>query len=282
MDYYDLLGVKRSASADELKTAYKRQAMKNHPDKGGDPEKFKQINEAYQALSDPQQKQMYDQFGTTDPQQAQMNQGGFRFHHSGGDEFDDILRHFGFGSHFGQGFANSHRRKNKNIQLAYTINFEDIYTGKAETINFKLPTGRIEIIDIKIPPGVNANDNIRFTGYGDDSIPGVPRGDLILTIQIRPIKGWDRQGADLYTHIDVNILDLLTGTEIFIKTPDNKKVNLKIPAQTMPTNIFTISNYGLPFLKSNRKGNLFVKLNCVVPSLLQEDKNIISEIRKKY
>ena len=80
MDYYDLLGVSRQASDKDLKNAFKNKAREHHPDKGGDPEKFKQVNEAYQNLSDPQKRQMYDQFGTTDPQQAGFNQGGQTYH----------------------------------------------------------------------------------------------------------------------------------------------------------------------------------------------------------
>ena len=278
MDYYDLLGVKRSASADELKTAYKRQAMKNHPDKGGDPEKFKQINEAYQALSDPQQKQMYDQFGTTDPQQAHMNSGGFHFTTGpGGAGFDDILRHFGFGQQFGHGFANQRSRKNKDIRLNWTIKFEDQYTGKTDTLSYKLLNGKVEVLDVKIPPGIREGDNIKFQGYGDNSIPNLPRGDLIIRIHIQQHPKFRREGNDIYTIQEISAFDLITGIKKDIVSPEDKKITLTIPPGTGPNTIFSISDHGVPDMNTKRKGNLFVEVKCIIPKLSKEQ---ISKLKK--
>jgi len=278
MDYYDLLGVKRSASADELKTAYKRQAMKNHPDKGGDPEKFKQINEAYQALSDPQQKQMYDQFGTTDPQQAQMNQGGFHFTSGpGGADFDDILRHFGFGAHFGQGFANQRQRKNKDIRFGMVISFAELFTGKTETVTYKLPNGQIEVLDVKIPPGIRNGDNLKFRGYGDNSISNIPRGDLIIQLKIVEDPNFHREGDNVYMKQNVDVFDLLTGMKAKITTPEKKIVNLNIPAGTQPNTIFSLTDYGIPNMNTRVRGKLFVEVTCRIPKL---SKNIIDQLEK--
>ena len=280
MDYYDLLGVKRSASADELKTAYKKQAMKNHPDKGGDPEKFKQINEAYQALSDPQQKQMYDQFGTTDPQQAQMNSSGFHFTSGAGADFEDVLRHFGFGAHFGRGFANQQRR-NKDIKLRLLINLVDIFTGKTDTVTYKLPNGKTEIIDITIPPGIEDGDVVKFSGYGDNSFPQFPRGDLLIQIQIKPDPNFRREGSNIFTSIKVDIFDLIIGCQKEIATPDKKKVSLTIPPTTLPNTVFNISGYGCPSRSTNRNGNLLVEVKPIMPKLDSKQLESLKNFKNK-
>jgi len=282
MDYYDLLGVKRSASADELKTAYKRQAMKNHPDKGGDPEKFKQINEAYQALSDPQQKQMYDQFGTTDPQQAQRNHRGFHFTAGGGgSEFEDILNHFGFGTQFGRGFANQHLKRNKDIKFIYRINFADVYTGKTDTITYKLLNGSVEVLDLKIPAGIKNGDNLQFRGYGDNSIPNVPRGNLIIEIEITPLPNVKRERNHLHTSIKINVFDLLAGIKQNIQTPEGKSITLTIPASTSPNTVFSVSGHGLPDLNTKQRGNLFIEVICEMPKLNKHQIDKIKSIKSE-
>ena len=130
MDYYDILGVDKTASDSELKKAYKKQSMQHHPDRGGDEAKFKEVNEAYSALKDPEKRQMYDQFGTTDPQQQGFSQNGTTFHFNGGD-MNDI-----FSTFFGDGFAQPNspfrqrQMRNQDITIAADIDLEDIVNGK--------------------------------------------------------------------------------------------------------------------------------------------------------
>jgi curved DNA-binding protein len=282
MDYYDLLGVKRSASADELKTAYKRQAMKNHPDKGGDPEKFKQINEAYQALSDPQQKQMYDQFGTTDPQQAQMNSGGFHFTSGAGADFDDILRHFGFAHQFGHGFANQRSRRNKDIRISINLDFKYLYTGKTDSITYRLPSGKTEIIDVRIPPGIRDGDNIKFQGYGDDSIPNIPRGNLIIQVRITGAPNVQRDRSHLFMKLDIDVFDCICGSTKKIKTPEGKEISITIPKGTQPNTVLSISEHGLPDFNTQKRGNLHLEINCKIPNLDDDAINNIKKLIDKF
>ena len=117
MDYYELLGVSRDASEKELKSAFKKKAMQHHPDKGGNPDKFKQINEAYQILSDNEKRQMYDQYGTADPQQLNQNQ---EFHFNSGNFQDVFSQMFGDQNPFGFGFQQRRPQRNKDIRLNYT------------------------------------------------------------------------------------------------------------------------------------------------------------------
>ena len=145
MDYYELLGVPRNATESDLKKAYKKQSMQHHPDRnGGSDSKFKQINEAYSALKDPQKRQMYDQYGTADPQQAQAQQQSHFSQQFGGARFEDI---------FGQMFGQQQTRRqmhNQDITIAADIDFEDIVNGKDVIATYRLPSGREEIVDVKI------------------------------------------------------------------------------------------------------------------------------------
>src|SRR5210317_2138529 len=130
MDYYSTLGINKNASQDEIKKAYKKMSMQHHPDRtGGDDSKFKEINEAYQTLNDPQKKQMYDQFGTADPRQHQYRSGDFEFNFNGSSfgGMDDIFESFFGGSPFGN---NRRRQTNRPINVAVDITLEDVLSGK--------------------------------------------------------------------------------------------------------------------------------------------------------
>ena len=187
MDYYDLLGVSRQASAKELKSAFKKKSMEHHPDRGGDEEKFKQINEAYQNLSDPQKRQMYDQFGTVDPQQQGGPQ-GFSFNFQGGPggfDINDLMGQFGFGQ-FGQ-----RQMRNEDITIGCRITLREVYTGKNVLATYRLRNGQEQTVDIKLPPGVSPGDKIRYAGMGQKDIPNAPPGDLYVQIQVQAEKDWE-------------------------------------------------------------------------------------------
>tara|TARA_B100001287_G_C22660874_1_gene520289 strand:- start:631 stop:1479 length:849 start_codon:yes stop_codon:yes gene_type:complete len=278
MDYYELLGVSRSASEKELKSAFKKKAMQYHPDKGGDSEKFKQVNEAYQTLSDKQKRQMYDQFGTADPQNInQPNQ----FHFNAGNMGDIFSQMFNDTNNFGFSFTQPRRQqKNKDIRLHYTLNLKEVYTGTGATISFKLPNGRNEVIDVKIPAGMQDNDHVKFQGYGDDSIAGLPRGDLIVTIKVSMPPKWRRDKQNLYTKINVGLLDLITGTNIEVNTPEGKTISLNIPAGTKPNTTFSIPGHGIPVVRSNVRGALYVEIGVIMPRLNDEQINAIERIKR--
>ena len=278
MDYYELLGVSRSASEKELKSAFKKKAMQYHPDKGGDSEKFKQVNEAYQTLSDKQKRQMYDQFGTADPQNInQPNQ----FHFNAGNMGDIFSQMFNDTNNFGFSFTQPRRQqKNKDIRLHYTLNLKEVYTGTGATISFKLPNGRNEVIDVKIPAGMQDNDHVKFQGYGDDSIAGLPRGDLIVTIKVSMPPKWRRDKQNLYTKINVGLLGLITGTNIEVNTPEGKTISLNIPAGTKPNTTFSIPGHGIPVVRSNVRGALYVEIGVIMPRLNDEQINAIERIKR--
>jgi len=271
-DYYNTLGVPKSASDKEIKQAFRKKAMEYHPDKGGDPDKFKAINEAYNTLKDPQKKQMYDQYGTADPQQMGGNPfGGFEFN----GDMNDI-----FSTFFGQGF-NQRRRpmRNKDIRLGYKLSFLDVYTGTGATISYKLPSGKTEIIDVKIPAGMKHGDHVQFQGYGDDSIKELPRGNLVVQLSIPNPHNYKRDGENLYTELQVDIFDLLLGKNIPIKTPEHKAIMLNIPPGTNNGVTMNVTGHGVPQVNTNRRGNLYVTLKAITPKLTTEELNKIKEIK---
>ena len=275
-DYYDKLGISRNASASEIKQAFRRKAKDLHPDKGGDPKKFQEVNEAYDTLKDPQKKQMYDQYGTSDPQQMGGNPFGNTHFSFTGDPQDiqDI-----FGSFFGQGFAQPRRRQNRNISIGYTIDFKDVFNGIGTTLSYQLPSGKREILDVRIPAGVKDGDSVRVQGYGDDSYAGLPRGDLMIKIRVKNLAGWKRDGSDIYTNIDVDLLDLILGCKIPLQTPDNKQITITVAPGTNPGTTLSVTGYGVPNVNTSRRGNLYVTVKGKTPKLQQQELEGIRKIK---
>lgn len=273
MDYYSLLGVSRTASDGELKKAFKAKSMQHHPDRGGDAEKFKEINEAYQALKDPQKRRMYDQYGTTEPQQ-QAGPQGFHFHTNMGgmpEGFEDLFANFGFGAR---------RQKNDDVTIQVELDLADIYTGKQYVVNYRLQNGRMETANIDIPVGIRPNDTIRYKGMGQDTIPGLPRGHLDCRVRIRPNSEYRINGVDLITSKDVNIFQLITGTVLEIKTPKGNTLKLTIPPKTPPGTKMGIPQHGLPDRKTGRTGNIVIELRGVIPKDIPED--LINKIKEYW
>ena len=168
MDYYKTLGVNRNASAEEIKKAYKRQAMKHHPDKGGDSAKFQKLNEAYDTLKNPEKKSYYDQFGATPNQNMGGNTRSWEFRSDNfPNDIGDIFNQFfgGGGSPFG------HRqqiRKNRDIVIEAQIDLEDVLTGKELIASYRLTNGREQSVNLQLPKGVDNNTTIKFPSLGDD------------------------------------------------------------------------------------------------------------------
>lgn len=277
MDYYNVLGVDRNASEEQLKKAYKKQSMQHHPDRnGGSEEKFKQINEAYSALKDPQKRQMYDQYGTTDPQQA----GGFRSQHFNGGGFNgafdinDLMGQFGFGAR--------QQMRNNDITIGCNITIAEVYTGKNVLATYRLNNGREQTVDIKIPVGVRNGDKVRYTGMGQHDIQQIPPGDLYVQVVIQSTNEFEINGLDLITSKRINTLKLITGTYSNIKVPGGANVNLNIPGGTQPGTVLKVTGKGLPNRQGN-PGNILVKIIGQTPTSINEaDKSLIEQIGKKY
>lgn len=260
MDYYSILGVPKNASSEQLKKAYKKQSMQHHPDRGGDEAKFKEVNEAYSTLKDPQKRAVYDnpqpRFDT-----SQMHGAGF----------EDIFASM-FGGH------QRARPQNSDIRIRVRLTLEEVMTGKKVIAAYRLRNGQEESVNLDIPPGVTHGDTMKFSSLGDNSIPG-RRGNLFVEIHIEHKPNWSRNHNDLKTTISVNCLELIVGTKTNVNTLDNRHIELTIPKGTKNGTTFSVHGYGIPDVRSGQKGKLLITIQAIIPqSLTAEQLQRIREI----
>ncbi len=288
-DYYKILGVERSASADDVRKAYRKLAMQYHPDRNpGDKqaeERFKEINEAYQVLSDPQKRARYDQVGSaySNWQQRGGFPGDFDWSQwfsgqpgagaSGGTrvEYGDINDLFGqdiFSDFFRSIFGNmgggrpgtsTRARPAAAYQQPMSISLEEAYHGTTRTLQ-----SDDRRLQVRIPAGVKTGSKVRVAG-------GAPDGsDIYLIVEIEPDSRFERQGDDLRATATVDVFTAILGGEAEVQTLDGT-VKLKIPAGTQPEQVFRLAGRGMPRLRSNQnKGDLFVRLKVRIPKQLSE------------
>lgn len=301
-DYYDILGISRDASDDEIKKAYRKLAREHHPDmvnesdKSAAEKRFKEINEAYQVLSDPQKKKMYDQFGHTGPgfSGGAGNSGPFGggFSGAGGwgpftytyttsgegynnvDPFDIFEDFFGF-----RGFRDRKPKKGKNLYYELHIEFKDAVFGLEKIVNVE--SGQVKI---KIPAGVRNGTEIRFAGKGMPGKDGVPAGDLFLTIRLRLPKEFNRIGDMLATVVELDMARAALGTavEVPIVDPEHKdglgNTKLKIPPGTQSGTQFRLRGKGLPRVNGGGRGDIIVQVIVKIPDKLsRKQKKILEE-----
>jgi len=271
MDYYATLGINRNASDSEIKDAYRKMAMKHHPDRGGDETSFKNVTEAYEALKNPETRKMYDQFGSVDPRQRQYRSGDFQY------DFDqdpfgmgDLFRQFGFG------FQN--RQRNNNINIAVDISLEDVLQGKTIGIEIQLANGRTKVVTIDIPPGVEHGQSVRYQGMGDDSYRQIRPGDLIIQVRVRNHPVFKRIGDNIQFETAIDVFNLMLGSKTSIRTLDGKSLEINIPSGTQPDTVLSCKGEGLPNSRTRQRGNLYVKIKALIPKDLSPQQ--LEEIRK--
>jgi curved DNA-binding protein len=277
MDYYSTLGLKRGATEEEIKKAYRSLAMKHHPDRGGDEKLFKEISQAYEALSDPNKKKIIDMGGdpNSQPGMGGFNQGPFEFHFGTAD-LNDLFGNFGFGSGFGQ----RPMRRNKSLNISINITLEDVLKGKDVNAEINLPTGKSKVVNISIPPGIESGQQIRYEGMGDNSIPDLRPGDLIVNINIEKHPLYHREGTSLIIEKEISVWDALLGTQVEIYTLDKKTLNISIPKGTQPETVLSCRGEGLPNMRTRQRGNLLIKLKISIPkNLTAEQETAIKKIK---
>jgi curved DNA-binding protein len=288
-DYYKILGVEKTATGEEIKKAYRKLAMKYHPDhaKGDKPaeEKFKKISEAYAVLSDKEKRRQYDDYGSAGFQQRFSQEDIFR-----GSDFNDILREFGFGgSRFsfggGGGFGNFNRRRQapvKGRDLVYDIalTLEDVVRGAEKTISLK-QEGETNTITLRIPKGMVSGKRLRLAGKGDPSPYGGPPGDLYIRSNVLADPVFQIEGQDVSITREIKISESLLGTSIQIPTPDGKDLNMKIPPGTRHKTKMRLAGHGLPMMKGDKKGDLYILIEVDVPrTLTDEQKNLVDQLAR--
>ena len=292
-DYYQVLGLKKGAGAEEIKKAYRKLAVKYHPDKNpGNKEaedRFKEINEAYAVLSDPQKKAQYDQFGSAGFHQRYSQEDIFRGFDVG-DMFkdmglgtDDIFsRIFGGGGGFQQrgGFGFGGRRKGEDFSMELQVTLREAYSGCEKRVAFRR-NGNREELSVKVPAGVTNGSRLRVHGKGGEGAGGGAAGDLFLEIKVTGDPLFDREGDDLVVERQVRFTEAALGTILEVPTMDGAK-RIKVPAGIQPGTKIRLKGFGFPHMGEQGRGDLYVRIGVSVPEQLNApQRELIEELAKK-
>lgn len=283
---YETLGVSENATEAEIKKAYRKLARQYHPDVNKDPgaeDKFKEINAAYEVLSDKEKKAQYDAYGD------QMF-GGQNFHdfargQGANVDLDEILRQMfgggggfgggGFGGFGGGGFGGGHGRQavNLDIESAITVPFSVAILGGKHGV-----TVQGDSFDIKIPAGIKDGEKLRVRGKGHKQ--GGQSGDLYLKIHVAQNPEYERDGDNLVKSFDVPLYAALFGDKILINTLE-KQITLKVPQNTKNGQRFRVKEMGAVNRKTNQKGDLYLKANIVLPNVDALDEALVTMMKEK-
>ena len=324
-DYYSVLGVNKSSSEDEIKKAYKKLALKYHPDRNKNDkkaeEKFKEINEAYQVLGDSERKNQYDTFGTAGPQ------GGFPgggFSGSGIPDIEDLINDF-----FGQGrrgggrsrsSSEPTRYKGRDLRYEVVLDFNEAVIGTKKNVAIRRAktyktcnacNGAGEVnysqgffsvsrscgscggagafsestenknVEVKIPPGVDNGTRLRVRSEGDAGINGGPSGDLYVDILVKDHPFFKREEENIMCEVPISIPQAVLGGKIDIPTLEGKS-ELKIPPGVQPGQMMRLKGKGIKSLNSNSHGDLYVKLELVIPKTVSsKQKKLMQDFQKE-
>jgi len=277
---YETLEINENAAADEIKKAYRKLARKYHPDVNKDPQaedKFKEINAAYEVLSNPEKKQQYDQHG--DSMFGGQNFHDFARGQGSNVDLDEILRQMfggggGFGrSGFSQGGFGGFSEPDLDTNAQITIPFDVAVIGGKQFINLNNDS-----FDVKIPEGIEDGQKIRAKGKGK-SYQG-QRGDLILKINVATSPDYERNGDTLIKSFDLPLKTALFGGKIEVKTI-HKDITLKIPQNTKQSQRFRVKELGVLNRKAGIKGDLYLKANIVLPKIEDLDEDLVKILEEK-
>lgn len=300
-DYYKTLGVAKTASADEIRKAYRKLARVNHPDaKPNDPqaaERFKNIQEAYDVLNDAEKRKMYDQFG---PDFAQMGRGGpgpgagprGGFGGFGGQsgpiDLGDLFGNGGIdlGDFFGGGGGGPRRGKKgstrgEDIRATVNVPFEVAVAGGSVDIGID-KGGKVETLGVKVPAGVNEGQVIRLAGQGNPGMRGGPAGDLLMRIEIEPHRYFRREGSNLLLEVPVTPSEAVLGTKVEVPTLSEGHVVLKVPAGTSSGTKLRLRGKGVIDPQTKQVGDQFVVVKIVLAKKMSDKEKELYEQIAKY
>jgi curved DNA-binding protein len=306
-DYYKLLGVSESATPQEIKKAYRKLALKYHPDQNkGDKAaeaKFKEISEAYAVLSNPEKRKQYDTYGSADFQNRFSQEDIFRDF-----DFGTIFREFGFGGGSGQtqnifsqifggmgqqahfrgrgpsygGYGGQPRgAKGQDLIYELSITLEEAFAKTEKVVSYQV-SGKNEKVSIKIPAGILTGKKLRVPGKGLPGQYGGPNGDLYIQIKVLDHPLFKRQNDDLHMVKEIKYSEAVLGTETEVPTIDKKTLNLKIPPQTQNNAKFRLKGYGMPRMNGKGRGDAYVQVSISVPQKLNSrQKKLIKNLAEE-
>ena len=259
-DYYEILGVAKTASADEIKQSYRKLAMKYHPDRNqGDPSaeaKFKEVQEAYDHLSDPDKKRIYDSVGHEKPQTHRR-----QWTHGSSNSFDmeDFIREFtrGGGFAFNEGV---NPQKTHQVQIV-SINLRDAFVGRVIAISSK--------VNLNIPKGVRSGTRFYHDGK-------------LFQVDVLPHPKFKRAEDDLLVEVQLNSIEAMLGVEIYLEHLDGSKLQFTIPAGIQPGQVVKLSNKGMKNPETDKQGDILVRVNITTPKgLTDEEKNLLKTLQHR-
>jgi curved DNA-binding protein len=316
-DYYATLGVPKTATDKEMKAAYRKLARKHHPDVNpGDPSaetKFKELNEAYEVLGDPEKRRKYDELGANWKQYEQQGAGGYGPFGgggggawnvnmgggrpmtqeemeemfgggAGGDPFSDFFNTFFGGGGSGGDQRRTHRprhRKGRDLEQEVDLTLEEAFAGTTRRVAIKL-AGDTRTVDVRIPAGVKDGARVRSAGQGESGAQGGASGDLFLRVRVLPHQAFERRGQDLHTKVAVPVATAALGGEVAVPTVSGSTLRLKIPELTQNGQVFRLRGHGMPTIgKTDERGDLYATVEIAMPKTLSEQERKLWEELKK-
>lgn len=306
MDYYEILGVPKSATGEQVKKTYRKLALKYHPDKNNGnkefEEKFKEISEAYAVLSDPEKRRQYDTYGSTGFHQRYSREDIFK-----NFDINEILRQFGFsnqgfhGASFHQGGPSSagynpffggnftgtgscggcgQPMKGPDLIYQLSVSLEDVLNGGEKQITLQT-NGRAKNVSVRIPRGIEEGKKLRLKGKGGNAPAGGVPGDLYLKIQMEPHALYERYGDDIILNKTIPFSDACLGTKIEVESIDGKTFMVNVPSGTNGDSRLRIKGQGLPSGPIGERGDLYVKIVVEVPKELNdEQRELVASLKE--
>jgi len=276
MDYYKILGLERSASADDIKKAYRKQAMRHHPDRGGDKDQFTRLQEAYDTLSNPNKRAMYDAGGQGNRQHFDP--------HAFNEAFNDIFDRGGVNDIF-DFFGNrrqprQQQRRNRDMKITVEVPLTELTETQSKTVRIQTSKGQDTEIEIQIPAGIQNNVRVKYPGLGDNFFDTMPRGDLYVYIRHANTHQFVKvTEVDVMTKVTCDLATAIKGGKVQVDGLDGSTYNVTVPAGTQSKTKFNIPNKGLwTDTHCNVKGNLIAELNIIIPNI--NNKTEIENLKK--
>lgn len=267
-DYYATLGVAKTATADEIKRAFRKLASQHHPDKGGDTQKFQEIQAAYDTLGDPNKRAAYDNPSPFGNGSSPFGQQGFHFNFGpGGFNFNDMFEMFGQRSGPNQEYQ---RRQQPFVRMSLWIRLTDVITGGRRPVAVSTGAGA-NTIEIDIPRGINDGESVQYPKLA----PG--GADLVVQFRVHTDSRWQRDGLNLITEQDVSIWDMILGGDITVVTLIGDKFAVSVPARCQPRTLLRLRGRGITD-QQGHTGDLFIRVNPKIPETIDPD--LIAAIEK--